>query len=65
VAGIVLVVVCFALGDWADSTGNYLTTRWASLAIYLIESAGGMLILLAGTVAYYHPRGYRLIEGNA
>jgi hypothetical protein len=65
VAGIVLVVVCFALGDWADSTGNYLTTRWASLAIYLIESAGGMLILLAGTVAYYHRRGFRLIEGNA
>ena len=65
VAGIVMVVAYFAFGGWANSTGNYPTTFGAGLAIYLIGAAGGMLILLAGTVAYYHRRGLRLIEGNA
>jgi len=65
VAGIVMVVAYFAFGGWANSTGNYPTAFGAGLAIYLIGTAGGMLILLAGTVAYYHWRGLRLIEGNA
>ncbi|MGA8302720.1 MAG: hypothetical protein WA691_05815 [Thermoplasmata archaeon] len=64
VAGIVLVVAYFAFGGWPNSTANYPTTFRAGLAIYLLGSAGGALILLAGTVAYYHWRGLGLIEGS-
>ncbi len=60
-----MAVVYFAFGGWANSAGNYPPTFGAGLAIYLIGTAGGMLILLAGTVAYYHWRGLRLIEGTA
>ncbi|HKN07079.1 MAG TPA: hypothetical protein VJ021_05705 [Thermoplasmata archaeon] len=65
VAGIVLVVAISAFSFWANSSGNYPTSFGAGLAIYLIGTAGGMLILLAGTVAYYHWRGLRLSEGTA
>ena len=65
VAGIAMVVAFIAFGGVANSTGNYPTTFWAGLAIYLFGTAGGMLILLAGTVAYYHWRGLRLINGAA
>lgn len=65
VAGSVMVVGYFAFGGWANSIGNYRTTFGAGLAIYLMGTAGSMLILLAGTVAYYHWRGLRLTEGNA
>ena len=61
-AGIVMFVAYFAFGFWANSTGNYPTSFGAGLAVYLIGTAGGMLIILAGTVAYYHWRGLRLIE---
>ncbi|MGP8075642.1 MAG: hypothetical protein ACLP8Y_02755 [Thermoplasmata archaeon] len=64
-AGIVMVVAYFVLGGATNSIGNSTTTFGAGLAIYLIGAAGGMLILLAGTVAYYHWKGLRLIEGNA
>jgi hypothetical protein len=59
IVGVVLVVAYFAFGFWANSTGNQPTTFGADLAIDLIGSAGGMLILLAGTVAYYHWKGLR------
>jgi hypothetical protein len=65
VAGVVMVVAISAFNFWANSTGNYPTSFWAGLAIDLIGTAGGMLILLAGAVAYYHWRGLRLIEGTA
>jgi hypothetical protein len=65
VAGIVMVAAYFALGGWAISIGSYPTSLGAGFAIYLIGTAGGPLILLAGTAAYYHWRGLRLIEGNA
>ena len=65
VAGLVMLVAIYAFGVWANSTGNYPTSFGAGLALYLITTAGGMLILLAGTVAYYHWRGLRLIEGTA
>ncbi len=65
VAGIVMVAAYFAFGGWTNSIGNSTTTFGAGLAIYLIGAAGGMLILLAGTVAYYHWKGLRLIEGTA
>jgi len=65
VAGIVLVVAISAFSFWANSSGNYPTSFGAGLAIYLIGTVGGMLILLAGTVAYYHWRGLRLSEGTA
>jgi hypothetical protein len=65
VVGIVMVVAYFAFGGWANSIGNSPTTFGAGLAIYLIGTAGGMLVLLAGTVAYFHWKGLRLIEGNA
>jgi len=63
-AGIVLVVAYVVFGFWANSTGNNTTPFGPGLAIYLIGTAGGMLILLGGTVAYYHWRGLRVIEGN-
>ncbi len=62
VAGILLVVAISAYSFWADSTGNSPTSFGGGLAIRLIGTAGGMLILLAGTVAYYHWRGLRQIE---
>lgn len=65
VAGIVILVAISAFSFWANSTGDYPTSFGAGLAIYLIGTAGGMLILLAGTVAYFHWRGLRLIEGTA
>jgi len=65
VVGIVLVVAISAFSYWANSTGNYPTSFGAGLAIYLIGTAGGMLILLAGTVAYYHWKGLHLSEGTA
>jgi|GEM_PF-4579372 len=65
VAGAVLVVVIAAFSFWANSTGNYPTSLGAVLAIKVIGTAGGMLILLAGTVAYYHWRGLRVIGGTA
>ncbi len=65
VAGVVMVVAISAFSFWANSTGNLPTSFWAGLAVALIETAGYMLILLAGTVAYYHWRGLRLIEGTA
>jgi hypothetical protein len=65
VAGMVMLVAISAFSFWANSTGNYPTSFGADLVIYLIGTAGGMLVLLAGTVAYYHWRGLRLIEGTA
>ena len=62
VAGIGMLVALLAVSYWANVTGNYPTSFGAGLAIYLIGTAGGMLILLAGTVPYYHWRGLRLIE---
>ena len=64
-AGIIMVVALFVFSVWAYSTGNYPTSFGAGLALYLVATAGGMLILLAGTVAYYHWKGLRLIEGTA
>ncbi len=64
VAGIVLVVAISAFNFWASSTGNLPTSWWGGDALDLIGTAGGMLILLGGTVAYYHRRGLRLIEGT-
>jgi hypothetical protein len=65
VAGLVMAAAASAFSFWANSTGNYPTSFWTGLAIYVTETGGGMLILLAGTVAYYHWRGLRLIEGTA
>ncbi|MGD0589125.1 MAG: hypothetical protein ABSA63_10120 [Thermoplasmata archaeon] len=65
VAGIVLVAATSAFSFWANSTGNYPTSFGTGLAIYVTETGGGMLILLAGTVAYYHWKGLRLSEGAA
>ena len=64
-AGVVMAVgiLCFTI--WANSSGNYPTSFGGSLAIQLIGTAGGILVLFAGTVAYYHWRGRRLIEGTA
>ncbi len=64
-AGIVMAVAYLAVVSWTYSTGTYPTSLVVVLAIRVIGTAGGMLILLAGTVAYYHRRGLRLIEGTA
>jgi uncharacterized membrane protein YidH (DUF202 family) len=65
VAGIVMAVTYLVFGVETDWTGNYPTSLGVGLAIYLIGTAGGMLILLGGTVAYYHRKGLRLMEGDA
>jgi hypothetical protein len=65
VVGAVVLLVSIALTLWANSTGNYPTSYWTGLAIHVTETGGAMLILLAGTVAYYHWRGLQVIEGTA
>jgi hypothetical protein len=65
VAGAVVLLVSIAFTLWANSTGNYPTSYWTGLAIHVTETGGAMLILLAGTVAYYHWRGLQVIEGTA
>lgn len=64
-AGIVMVVAVSAFSIWTNSTGNASATFGAGLAMDLIFTAGGMLILLAGTVAYYHWSGLRELRGRA
>ena len=64
-AGVALVAAYIVFGFWANSTGNNTMPFGPGLAIYLMGTAGGMLILLGGTVAYYHWRGLRVIEDNA
>jgi hypothetical protein len=63
-AGVVLVATVAPYSWWANSTGNYPTSFWLGLAVYVLGAAGGMLVLLAGTVAYYHRAGLRHLEGN-
>jgi hypothetical protein len=53
-AGIVLVVTAVVVGSWPNSNGIYATTTSLGWVFTLSGTAGGMLILLAGTVAYYH-----------
>ena len=65
VAGIFLVVATVAFSLWTDSTGNYSSSYWPGLVVRVGSTAGGMLMLLAGTVAYYHWRGLQIIEGAA
>lgn len=65
VAGVVLVMAISVFNFLANSTGNYPTAFWGGLTIDLVGTAGGMLILLGGTVAYYHWKGLRLSEGTA
>jgi hypothetical protein len=65
VAGVLVLVVISVFLVWANSTGNYPTSFWSGLAVSVTETVGGALTLFAGTVAYYHRRGLRLIEGNA
>ncbi|MFZ3355727.1 MAG: hypothetical protein WA549_03080 [Thermoplasmata archaeon] len=64
VAGIVMVAAIFTFSFWANSTGNYPTSFWTGLAIDVTETAGGMLILLGGTIAYYHWSGLRQSRSN-
>ena len=52
--GLALVLAISAFSYWAESTGNYPTAFWGGLALNLVEGAGGLLILLAGLMAYHH-----------
>jgi uncharacterized membrane protein YidH (DUF202 family) len=53
-AGVVLVVTSWIVTASANSTGGYSASFWPGFALYIAPIAGGMLILLAGTVALYH-----------
>lgn len=64
-AGCAMAVGISAFSYWANSTGNYPTSLGASVAILATETAVGLLMLLAATVAYYHWRGLQLIEGRS
>jgi hypothetical protein len=65
IAGIVIVVAVSVFSVWANSTGNYPPSFWTGFAMNVTGTGGGMLVLLAGTVAYYHRKGLRLSEGTA
>ncbi len=54
VAGIVLIGVTLAVNAWVSSSADQSSFSWAGLLAQVGETAGGVLILLAGTVAYYH-----------
>jgi hypothetical protein len=56
VVGIVVLVAISAFGFWATSTGNYPTSGGTGLAIYLVGTAGFMLIVLGGSWAYTNRR---------
>lgn len=53
-AGVVMIVVFAAYNFWANSTGDNSASIWPGLPFYLIGVGGTMMLLLAGTVAYYH-----------
>lgn len=53
-AGIVLLVVTLAVSAWVSSSGTQSLFSWTGLLVQVGETAGAVLILLAGTVAYYH-----------
>lgn len=63
--GAVMLVAVALVSLWANWTGNYPTSFWSGLAMDLIETAGAMLVLLGGTVAYYHRSGLRASRRNA
>ena len=52
--GVVLFVTTFGYSAWASSTGNYPASFWPGLILSVAPTAGGMLVLLAGTIAYFH-----------
>ncbi|HYA70116.1 MAG TPA: hypothetical protein VEH28_01935 [Thermoplasmata archaeon] len=56
VAGVAMVLATSAFSLWANSTGNYPTSLGGGLTVYLIGTAGAMMVLLGGTVAFYHWR---------
>ena len=64
VTGIVLVVASVALSLWANSSGNVSMSFGSGLAVEIFATAGGMLVLLGGTVAYYHRQGLRRFGGK-
>jgi uncharacterized membrane protein YczE len=51
-AGVAMVVAVSGFSIWAPFTSG--TSFWTGLAMQVAFTAGAMLILLAGTVAYYH-----------
>jgi len=59
VIGVALILATSSYSFWANSTGNFPTSFDVGVAVYLLGTAGGMLVLLAGTVAYYHWSGLR------
>ncbi len=62
--GIVLGVALAAFSLWAQSTGHAPTTLGSALIFRALVTASGMLVLLGGTVAYYHWHGIRQWENE-
>jgi hypothetical protein len=54
VAGIALVVGVVIASVWAGASGHPASSFWDGLTHQIAGTGGFMLILLAGTVAYYH-----------
>jgi hypothetical protein len=52
--GVVLVNVVVLFDSWVASSAVYPPTLWPGVFLYIAGAAGGILILLAGTVAYNH-----------
>ena len=65
VAGIVALAAVVAFSFWANSTGHYPASFGASLAIYLVATAGFMLIVLGGSWVYTNRRLLQLSRRNA
>jgi len=58
--GVVLVVAAATFNFWANSAWNYSPPLWVGVTLYATGTAGGMLLLLAGTVAYFHWKGLQM-----
>lgn len=65
VVGVVLLVVTLAVSLGISSMGGQAASYGTGLALDIASTAGGMLILLGGTVAYYHHAFLRQFGGGA
>ena len=54
VAGIVMIVAISALSLWINSPGNYLSPFWSGLAVRVLGTAGGMLLLVGGIFTFHN-----------
>ena len=52
--GVVLVVVVSAVSSWANSARSISTSGGSGLAIQVVGTAGGMLLIVGGIFAFHN-----------